>query len=105
MASQTLLQRLGTAFWQAFTTHSPSNEANPNVGAPAWDADKIRRVLEGKAVLSIVDIEPEVEVGAAAVAPTTPTLSNSSMGHEGPKGCSLTAALEEGMRALSLSKE
>jgi hypothetical protein len=105
MASQTLLQRLGGAFWQAFTAHSPSNEANPNVGAPAWDADKIRRVLEGKAVLSVVDIEPEVEMGAGAVVPTAPTLCKSPMTHEGSKGCSLTAALEEGMRALSLSKE
>lgn len=101
MASQMLLQRLGTAFWQAFATPSPSSEANPNASALAWDADKIRRVLEGKAVLSIVDLEPETEVGTA----TGQTLPNNASTPECSKGCGLTAALEEGMRALSLSKE
>jgi len=64
MASQALLQRLGNAFFQAFTTHSPSNGATPSAGTPSWDVDKIRRVLEGKAVVSIVDVEPEVKVRA-----------------------------------------
>lgn len=102
MASQTLLQRLGRSFWQAFAAHSPSNDANPKAGAPAWDSDKIRRVLEGKAVLTVVDVEPEVKVGGAASGPTLP---NSTKAHECSKGCNLTATLEEGMRALSLSKE
>ncbi|KAI0289183.1 hypothetical protein BC826DRAFT_1032924 [Russula brevipes] len=87
MASQTLLQRLGSAFWNAFAAHSPSNEATPSAGIPTLDADKIRRVLEGKAVVSIVDIEPEANT------------------REGLTGCGRTAVLEEGMRALRLSKE
>jgi len=86
MASQALLQRLGTTFFQAFT-HSPSNGATPSAGTQSWDVDKIRRVLEGKAVVSIVDVEPEVKT------------------RESSKGCSLTTVLEEGMRTLSLSKE
>jgi len=101
MASQTLLQRLGTAFWQAFTTSSPSSEANINASALAWDADKIRRVLEGKAVLSVVDLEPEARLGTGA----GQTLPNNANTPECSKGCGLPAALEEGMRALSLSKE
>ena len=34
MASQVLLQRLGGAFWQAFTTQT-------DAGSPAWDVGKI----------------------------------------------------------------
>jgi len=101
MASQTLLQRLGTAFWQAFATRSPTSEANPNASALTWDMDKIQRVLEGKAVLSVVDLEPEVNVGTA----TGQTLPNNANTPECLKGRSLTAVLEEGVRALSLSKE
>jgi hypothetical protein len=104
MASQTLLQQLGRAFWQAFTARSPSHEADPTTNAPSWDADKIRRVLEGKAVVSVVDIEPEVKVVAATVS-STQTLPNSANTHECAKGCGPTAALEESMRTLSLSKE
>ena len=98
MASQALLQRLGGAFWQAFTTQT-------DAGAPAWDADKIRRVLEGNAVLSIVDVEPEAEVHTAPVSSPTHTLPDDVVSHESLKGCGLTTVLEEGMRALSLSKE
>jgi bZIP-type transcription factor MBZ1 len=104
MASQTLLQRLGRAFWQAFIDHSPSNGADPNTNAPSWDADKIRRVLEGKAVVSVVDIEPEANVDVATIS-STQAVPNNAKAHESAKGCGLTAALDESMRALSLSKE
>ena len=104
MASQTLVQRLGNAFWQAFTAHSPSSEAT-NASTPTWDADKIRRVLEGKAVVAIVDIEPEVKVPAAPVSPPTQALPNNIKTPESLKGCCVTTVLEESMRALSLSKE
>jgi len=105
MASQTLLQQLGSAFWQAFMAQLPSNEASPNAGTPTWDVDKIRRVLEGKAVVSVVDVEPEVDVRASPVSPHTHTLANDATTHESPKGCGLTTVLEESMRTLSLSKE
>jgi hypothetical protein len=105
MASQTLLQQLGSAFWQAFMTQLPSNGASPNAGTPTWDAAKIRRVLEGKAVVSVVDVEPEMDVRASPVSPPTHTLPNDVTTHESSKGCGLTTVLEESMRALSLSKE
>lgn len=105
MASQTLLQQLGSAFWQAFLTQLPSNGASPDAGTPTLDADKIRRVLEGKAVLSVVDVEREVDVCASPVSPPSHTLPNDATTHESSKGCGLTTVLEESMRALSLSKE
>jgi len=103
MASQTLVQQLGSAFWQAFVTQLPSNGASPTPGT--LDADKIRRVLEGKAVVSVVDIEPEVDVRASPVSPPTHTLPNDPTTHESSKGCGLTTVLEESMCALSLRKE
>lgn len=51
IASQTLLGKLGSAFWDAFSGGSSSS------GRSQWDADKVRRVLEGKAVVRVVDIE------------------------------------------------
>lgn len=105
MASQTLLQQLGSAFWQAFLTQLPSNGASPDANAPTLDADKIRRVLEGKAVVSVVDVEREVDVCASPVSPPSHTLPNDATTHESPKGCGLTTVLEESMCALSLSKE
>lgn len=105
MASQTLLQQLGSAFWQAFMTQLPSNGASPNAGTPTWDGDKIRRVLEGKAVVRVVDVEPEMGVRASPVLPPTHTLPNDATTHESLKGCGATTVLEESMRALSLSKE
>ena len=105
MASQTLLQQLGGAFLQAFMTQS--NGVSPNAGFPTLDPDKIRRVLEGKAVLSVVDVdvEPEVDVRASQVSPTSHTVPNDATTHDSSKGCGVTTALEESMRALSLSKE
>ncbi|CAE6409295.1 unnamed protein product [Rhizoctonia solani] len=47
LASQTLLQRMGSAFWDAFST-GPSRDV---------DTNKVRRVLEGKAVVRVVDVD------------------------------------------------
>jgi hypothetical protein len=71
MASQTLLGRLGSAFWEAFSgSSSPSlmahagsahyfhGSANGGTKTHSWDADKVRKVLEGKAVVRVVDVEP-----------------------------------------------
>ncbi|CAE6464415.1 unnamed protein product [Rhizoctonia solani] len=53
LASQTLLQRMGSAFWDAFSTGG---------AGPARDVDtnKVRRVLEGKAVVRVVDVDSDV---------------------------------------------
>lgn len=51
LASQTFVQKLGSAFWDAFTSSSSRN----------WDQDKVRKVLEGKAVVRVVDVAPKKE--------------------------------------------
>ncbi|CAE7102043.1 unnamed protein product [Rhizoctonia solani] len=50
LASQTLLQRMGSAFWDAFSSGS----------ARDVDTNKVRRVLEGKAVVRVVDVDADV---------------------------------------------
>jgi hypothetical protein len=72
--------------------------------APTWDADKIRCILEGKAVIKIVDVEPEDQVGATP-ATSIPTLSNSLETRECTKDSGVTAILEDGIRALSSGKK
>lgn len=70
MASQTLFRKLGSAVWDAFIgspSHSSSSSSSSSRGD--WDADKVRKVLEGKAVLRVVDVEPAtVSIAAAAAA-------------------------------------
>ncbi|KAI0302798.1 hypothetical protein B0F90DRAFT_1809738 [Multifurca ochricompacta] len=96
MASQTLMQRLGSAFWQAFSGSSSIARV------PAWDADKVRRVLEGTAVVRVVDVEP----------PPSSSSTQTQAGQQ-PACVKLGACvretglgvLEESMRALTLSKK
>ena len=123
LASQTLLGKLGSAFWDAFSGGpSPSSPLTPSTTLGAgkqWDADKVRRVLEGKAVVRVVDIEgpvvkksgpPASPVLASAPAPTSTSKESSPrMGGCGG-GCDVVAAkvsdiLEESMRSLSLGKK
>ncbi|THH30208.1 hypothetical protein EUX98_g3992 [Antrodiella citrinella] len=59
IASQTLVRKLGGAFWDAFSGGSSSSVGTS--GTRPWDADKVRKVLEGKAVVRIVDVEPVPE--------------------------------------------
>lgn len=88
LASQTVLQKMGSAFWDAFSgsgsgsgVASSSPGAGPS-GTKAWDAEKVRRVLEGTAVLRVVDVE-------RPAAPSAPVAAGAD-------------ALEESMRSLSL---
>ena len=72
IASQTLVGKLGSAFWDAF-----SGSGNSASGRAQWDADKVRRVLEGKAVVRVVDIEP-------VSAPVSPVIPSASFEKAGP---------------------
>ena len=66
-ASQTLLGKLGGAFWDAFAR--PSGALGPNGHVKKeWDADKVRRVMEGTAVLKVVDVEPQPSAAKAPAA-------------------------------------
>ncbi|CAE6471164.1 unnamed protein product [Rhizoctonia solani] len=47
LASQTLFQRMGSAFWDAFSSGSSKDV----------DTNKVRRVLEGKAIVKVVDVD------------------------------------------------
>ena len=105
MASQTLLQRLGSAFWQAFTDDAAPTETTLDGRVPTWDADKIRRVLEGKAVVRVVDVEPEEKVRAASVSVSTQTLPDEEKTRESSTERCVTSVLEDSMRALSLGRE
>ncbi|KAK0204315.1 hypothetical protein DFS33DRAFT_1454559 [Desarmillaria ectypa] len=89
LAGQTLLKRLGGAFWDAFSGTESSSSRK-------IDADKVRRVLEGKAVVKIVDVdvEPRKEVGRKV-----------SVSENCKDSCSVTAILEESMRSLTLGKK
>ncbi|KAH9041473.1 hypothetical protein EDB83DRAFT_2524103 [Lactarius deliciosus] len=128
MASQTLVQRLGSAFWQAFSgspsSYPPSSSSHtaPNARAPAWDAEKVRRVLEGTAVVRVVDIDPPsgaaeaVKATAAAASVVAVTESKevqTQTQSQGQMACVKLCAvretglgvLEESMRALTLGKK
>ena len=122
MASQTLIQRLGSAFWQAFSgspSSYPPSSSHPAPGAraPAWDAEKVRRVLEGTAVVRVVDVDPPSSVPSAVeavVAEKEPKEVQVQTQCQGQLACAkLSAAaretglsvLEESMRALTLGKK
>jgi len=61
LASQTLLSKMGSAFWDAFarpsTTSSPVSSTTGRGAKADWDHDKVRKVLEGKAVVRVVDVD------------------------------------------------
>jgi hypothetical protein len=56
LASQTLLKRMGSAFWEAFSG-SPGASPSSSSTSRGWDVEKVRRVLEGKAVVRVVDVD------------------------------------------------
>ena len=121
MASQTLVQRLGGAFWQAFSGSSSSHPISGVCGTgttsrePAWDADKIRRVLEGTAVVRVVDVEPPTAKNGKEVAKETKEVKEMMQQSQSQQqGCAKICAsaretglcvLEESMRALTLGKK
>jgi len=92
LASQTLLAKLGSAFWEAFSGQSPRKGV---------DADKVRKVLEGKAVVKVVDVDEPTLQSKLKRAATTASIATSPQ-----KSCQTRATelLEESMRSLSISK-
>jgi len=126
MASQTILKKLGSAFLDAFTgvsTSSPSSvysSSGPCVGlGSAWDTDKVKRVLEGKAVLRVVDVDgpfPSTSSAASVPASTvvvdknvpTPVVESTVSGATGTSkssfGVGVCDLLEENMRSSTLGK-
>lgn len=115
LASQTLLSKLGSAFWEAFAGQSSQKPLTPSTRR-GLDADKIRKVLEGKAVVKVVDIEEPVSSPVLRASVSSPNLkvspSTSSPRPTSPKvsetkdrctAC-VTDILEESMRSLSISK-
>ncbi|KAI0371413.1 hypothetical protein BV20DRAFT_1051794 [Pilatotrama ljubarskyi] len=108
IASQTLIGKLGSAFWDAFAR--PSGTLGPNGHVKReWDAEKVRRVMEGTAVVRIVDVEPQP---AAARVPS-PRPSAVQEKQEKPHPCSsrpacvasVTDLLAESMATLNLSRK
>ncbi|KIJ63032.1 hypothetical protein HYDPIDRAFT_176127 [Hydnomerulius pinastri MD-312] len=103
LASQTLLGKLGSAFWEAFSgsSSSPSNVAS---SSKQWDAEKVRKVLEGRAVVKVVDVDP---TPARVPSPAPVPVTSSSGGCPVQNKCKecLTDILEESMRSLTLGKK
>ncbi|KAF9811488.1 hypothetical protein IEO21_06572 [Rhodonia placenta] len=108
MASQTLVRKLGSAFWDAFAAR-PSGVAASGRRAPQeFDADKVRRVMEGSAVLRVVDVEPQAQANRAAVpqpASVRPPQTSQTSSCERMCPINITDLLEESMRTLSLGKK
>ena len=77
MASQTIFRKMGSAFWDAFSgsssSSSPSLGGNGGGVPKSWDADKVRRVLEGKAVVRVVDVDQVTPPGSPSVRAVTPS--------------------------------
>lgn len=91
IASQTLFSKLGGAFWEAFSGSPSSPSATKH-----WDAEKVRKVLDGSAVLKVVD----VDVSSSAHA-----TSHAASSAKTDKPSCLTDMLEESMRSLTLNKK
>ncbi|KAF9226267.1 hypothetical protein BS17DRAFT_794448 [Gyrodon lividus] len=116
LASQTLLSKLGSAFWEAFSGSSPSSSSIAS-SSKQWDAEKVRKVLEGRAVVQVVDVEPtpvrvplpspvpaSVATTPSASSPAPSSLQSVKAEKSKCKEC-LTDILEESMRSLTLGKK
>ncbi|KAF9260618.1 hypothetical protein L218DRAFT_974327 [Marasmius fiardii PR-910] len=113
LASQTLLGKLGGAFWDAFSGGSGSSKPSGSSGVAgrSWDADKVRKVLEGKAVVRVVDVDDvksphliQKDVGVKKEVVASPVLGPSLVRKDNAS-CDPTEWLEEKMKHLSLAKK
>lgn len=97
LASQTLLRRLGGAFWDALSGPPALPNAHGYREVGKLDVEKVRRVLEGKAFLQVVDIEP------MPMPMSMPAMSRKDINiKDEKKKCDMTFMLEESMRSLSI---
>lgn len=112
------MRKLGSAFWDAFSGSSSSPLAGVGI-KKEWDADKVRKVLEGKAVVRVVDVDPSpssssssaVQAASAGVKESgaavqvTPGMSLGAVGVSAEKRCVKPVcfgALEEKLKNLHL---
>ncbi|KAG2152601.1 uncharacterized protein EDB93DRAFT_1083047 [Suillus bovinus] len=130
IASQTLLGKLGSAFWEAFS--GSGSGAGSGVGGSGsvmrkeWDAEKVRKVLEGRAVVRVVDLDepvPNKSSPSSLMVPSSmverkassplgmaeKTQPSGSGTMNGPSACpyktNVCDILEESMRSLTISKK
>ncbi len=89
LAGQTLVKCLCGMFWDAFSGSESSSLRK-------IDVDKVRRVLEGKAVVQIVHVHVETQKEM----PVVRKVSNNCR-----DACSVTAILEESMKSLTSGKK
>jgi hypothetical protein len=120
MASQTIMQKLGSAFWDAFVG-SPSASSSSAASSSAavahahsmssgnnWDTDKVKRVLEGTAVLKVVDVDGlPLSLSSKSAASITSTSASTLKTPVGEKMCErgMCELLEESMRSLTIGKK
>ncbi|KAG2340320.1 hypothetical protein BDR05DRAFT_967093 [Suillus weaverae] len=120
IASQTLLGKLGSAFWEAFSGSGAGSVASGSVMRKEWDAEKVRKVLEGRAVVRVVDLDepvPNKPSPSSLMAPSStgerkPSLplgmaEKKQPSGSGPSACKANVCdiLEESMRSLTISKK
>ncbi|KAH9849017.1 hypothetical protein C2E23DRAFT_738104 [Lenzites betulinus] len=102
IASQTLFGKLSSAFWDAFAQPSGSLGSSGH-GKREWDAEKVRRVMEGTAVLRIVDVEPQP---AASRAPSPrPSAVQSKQDKCATCVNTVSDLLAESMATLNISRK
>ena len=101
--SQTIVSKLSGAFWDAF---SPKPAVSlSKVPSSAIDVDKVRKVLEGKAVVRVVDVEnniAQLEEGMKAVSLVSGRKSP-SLKRSASSGTSVET-LEEGLKSMNLNR-
>ncbi|KAG1795939.1 uncharacterized protein HD556DRAFT_1361807, partial [Suillus plorans] len=118
IASQTLLGKLGSAFWDAFSGSGSAAgsgiSGSGSVMRKEWDAEKVRKVLEGRAVVRVVDLDEPVpnkpSPSSLMVPLSTVERKPSRVGGTGPCACAayktnVCDILEESMRSLTISKK
>lgn len=121
IASQTLLGKLGSAFWEAFSGSAPnagpSGSGSGSAMRKEWDAEKVRKVLEGRAVVRVVDLDEPISISGPSTKPSLvvplstkqPSLEKKQPGGSAPGACCVTAnlsdMLEESMRSLTIAKK